>query len=234
MVGTMTYLIGSSFYNLNTPTSDKDYIQFIFPTREDLFKGNFTSKQTKNENGDDVVVKDIRLLLKGLKKGSLQMFEVLYSEPLNKVSSFDGFYVVYNYLRTRRNDLFEEQKGELLKAIQGELINRYKKFQSENTVKGYVNCCKLIWLFYTIGGGQNPFELIMNKDGYTEYWFEYYKNLRINHSSFKDIDDYVDRKEGLTNYYNDIKSCIVETNKNKPTLGYIEGQIFSEVFRGIC
>lgn len=49
MIDTMTYLIGSSFYNLNTPTSDKDYMQFAFPTREYLFKGNLTSKQTKNK-----------------------------------------------------------------------------------------------------------------------------------------------------------------------------------------
>ena len=230
----MRYLIGSKFYNLNTPTSDKDYIQFVFPTKDDLFKANFTSKQTKNENGDDVVVKDIRLLLKGLKKGSLQIFEVLYSEPIEDINK-SNFFWLYGYFKLYRNRLFEEQKGELLKAIQGELTNRYKKFQSENTVKGYVNCCKLVYLFYAIHfNSENPFELIMNQDNETKYLFEQYKKLRVNCNSFKDINDYVDRKEQLVKCFNDIKSEIIKTNEQKPTLEYIEKQIFSEVFRNIC
>ena len=228
----MTCIIGSKFYNLNTPSSDKDYIQFIFPTREDLFKGDFTSKQIKNENGDDVVVKDIRLLLKGLKKGSLQMFEALYSQPIEDINK-SNFFWLYGYFKLYRNRLFEEQKGELLKAIQGELTNRYKHFQTENTVKGYVNCCKLIWLFLNIKRGLNPFELIMNQDTDTTSWFEYYKDIRINCNSYKDVDDYIDRKESLDNHYNDIKSCIIKINEYKPSLEHIEGRIFSEVFREI-
>ena len=91
--------------------------------------------------------------------------------------------------------LVRNQRGELLKAIQGELTNRYKKFKSENTVKEYVHCCKLIWLFYQLNGGNNPFKLILEKDYLATDYFDHYKNLRFNCNSFKDIHDYVDRKE---------------------------------------
>lgn len=220
MEDNITYLTGSHFYGLNIESSDKDYIQFVYPTKHDLFYGNFISKSIKDENGNDVNIKDIRLLLKELKKGSLRMFEVLYSEPINDIGL--SWYPVIKTLNEIRDKVFEEQKGELLKAIQGELNNRYKSFKSERTIKGYTNCLKLIWLFNGIYQGYNPFKLIEDLDYLATDHLEYLKQIRINCVSFKDLNNYQEKQLYLDKIYNRCKATEIEVVKDKSTMALLE------------
>jgi len=134
----ITYLTGSYYYHINTELSDKDYIQFVLPTDHDLFYGKFTSKSIKDDEGNDINIKDIRMLLKELKKGSLRMFEILYSNPIEQINYINVFNSLLKSLDQMRDDIFQEQKGELLKAIQGELTGRYKKFKTERRIKTMV------------------------------------------------------------------------------------------------
>ena len=48
----MKYLLGSKFWKMNIDSSDNDYLQFVFPTKEDLFKGKFKSECCKINNDD--------------------------------------------------------------------------------------------------------------------------------------------------------------------------------------
>ena len=76
----MKYLLGSKFWKMNIDSSDNDYLQFVFPTKEDLFKGKFKSECCKINN-DDINIKDIRLLLKELEKSILNIFNLLQNSP---------------------------------------------------------------------------------------------------------------------------------------------------------
>lgn len=226
---TITYLTGSHYYGLNIESSDKDYIQFVFPTEHDLFYGKFISKSNKDENDDDINIKDIRLLLKELKKGSLRMFEILYSEPIDDIGK--TFYPVVTALNSMKDKLFEEQKGELLKSIQGELNNRYNSFKSERTIKGYVNCNKLIWLFNGIYQGYNPFKLIQDLDYLATDHLDYLKQIRINCVSFKDLNNYQEKQLYLEKIYNQCKDTTIEVVENKPTIEILEKFLINILFK---
>ena len=71
-------LTGSHNYNLNTPTSDKDYKYFVFPTFDDLYSGKcYTNAKTSSEL--DYTVHDIRHLGDLIWKANINFIEVLFS-----------------------------------------------------------------------------------------------------------------------------------------------------------
>jgi hypothetical protein len=219
---TITYLTGSHYYHINTELSDKDYIQFVLPTDHDLFYGKFTSKSIKDVEDNDINIKDIRMLLKELKKGSLRMFEILYSKPIEQIDYTNVFNSLLKSLNQMRDDIFQEQKGELLKAIQGELTGRYKKFKAERSIKEYVHCSKLIWLFNGIYQGYNPFKLIEDLDYLATDYLDYLKQIRINCVSFKDLNNYQEKYLYLEKIYNQCKNTTIEVVTEKPKLKYLE------------
>jgi len=71
-------LVGSHNYNLNTPSSDRDFKYFVTPTLEDLYYGNrfSTSKQSDTFDYD---CHDIRQLGDLLWKANINFIEVLFS-----------------------------------------------------------------------------------------------------------------------------------------------------------
>lgn len=71
-------LVGSHNYNLNIPSSDRDYIQFFIPTFEDIYKGKPESK-VRNFPGMDVTEHDIRRLPELLWKANVNFLEILFS-----------------------------------------------------------------------------------------------------------------------------------------------------------
>lgn len=71
-------LTGSHNYNLNTPTSDKDFKFFVTPTFEDLYKGKrFSSGKTSDTF--DFTAHDVRQLSHLLWKANPNFVEVLFS-----------------------------------------------------------------------------------------------------------------------------------------------------------
>lgn len=71
--------VGSPNYNLATPTSDKDYKAFVYPTIDDLYEG-IESKYAHVTADRDIEYHDIRRLPNLLVKGNVNFLEVLFSK----------------------------------------------------------------------------------------------------------------------------------------------------------
>ena len=71
-------LTGSHNYNLNTPTSDRDYKAFVFPNFEDLYSNKMFSKSVVTETFD-ATVHDVRKLPELWWKANINFIEVLFS-----------------------------------------------------------------------------------------------------------------------------------------------------------
>lgn len=74
-------LTGSHNYNLNTPSSDRDFKFFVAPTFDDLFNGNMFSNG-KQSDDLDFTVHDIRQLSHLVWKANINFVEVLFSTDL--------------------------------------------------------------------------------------------------------------------------------------------------------
>ncbi|MGL5067792.1 MAG: hypothetical protein ACRC6T_08255 [Sarcina sp.] len=156
----MKFLMGSYYWNLNIEGSDNDYLEYIVPTKEDLYYGNFTSVQSKDENGDDVNVKDIRLLFKELRKGSLISFQVLYSKELKENIDKENNKVlacIFEELEKYRDEVLEEVKPKLIKSCYGELTGRVKKFEKLKETKELANIVKLNFIIKNLLEKEDPF-----------------------------------------------------------------------------
>jgi len=71
-------LTGSHNYNLNTPTSDKDFKFFVTPTFEDLYHGHFFATGNHSDSVDYTVY-DVRKLGALVFKANISFIEVLFS-----------------------------------------------------------------------------------------------------------------------------------------------------------
>jgi predicted nucleotidyltransferase len=75
-------LTGSHNYNLNTPSSDKDWKIFVNPTFDDLYSGNFYSTSEMSEKVD-YTVHDIRKLAELIWKANINFIEVMFSREFS-------------------------------------------------------------------------------------------------------------------------------------------------------
>ena len=78
----MKLLYGSQNFGYDTPESDKDWLEFVYPTWEDIVSNNMKNKERKNEDGSVTKVKDIRLIIKMVEKSNFNDLQVLYSQEM--------------------------------------------------------------------------------------------------------------------------------------------------------
>ena len=74
-------LVGSHNYNLNTPSSDRDYKLFVEPSFDDLYAGKHFATGAQS-NTVDYTVHDVRGLSNLLWKANINFIEVLFSVDL--------------------------------------------------------------------------------------------------------------------------------------------------------
>jgi RNA repair pathway DNA polymerase beta family len=73
-------VVGSTNYNLVTPSSDVDRKLFVFPTFDDLYNtGEKIKSKSKHSEDEDVEVHDIRKLPQMLWKSNVNFIEVLFT-----------------------------------------------------------------------------------------------------------------------------------------------------------
>lgn len=87
----MRILYGSQNFGYDTPDSDKDYMEIVFPTLEDIVRGRTSNRETKQLDGSIVKVKDIRLLPKMLLKGNFNDLQILYSKEYEDCKGLEWF-----------------------------------------------------------------------------------------------------------------------------------------------
>lgn len=195
----MRYLLGSRFWGLNTESSDKDYVEYLFPTKTDLFNGIMVSEQFKDKNGNDVNRKDVRKLLYELRRGAVKSFEVLYSTPVT--FNDERFKKLYEFLNENKDLLLEELRVELEKAVVGEMKNRFNEFKNKKNMKAYVNFMKLAYVLDLLLKNRNPFKELPNHkalfDGYRELRsLSYDEFLKLYPNAFKEAEELYNRYYG--------------------------------------
>jgi len=92
-------LTGSYNYNLNTPTSDKDYKFFVFPNFDDLYAGKMFANAVTSPTLD-ATCHDVRQLVELVWKANLNFIEVLFSEACVRDSSLDFIFIARDSLAT--------------------------------------------------------------------------------------------------------------------------------------
>lgn len=114
----MRLLYGSQNFGYNTPQSDKDWLEFVYPTWEDIISNNMISKEKKNEDGSVTKVKDIRLIIKMVEKANFNDLQFLYSQETYNCEDLRWFYDNRNLLiRANLRQLFYTNKGYILSCI---------------------------------------------------------------------------------------------------------------------
>lgn len=75
----MKVLYGSQNFGYDSPTSDKDWVEFVYPTWDNILSNTLVNKELKNTDGSITKVKDIRLIPKMLMKLNFSDLQILYS-----------------------------------------------------------------------------------------------------------------------------------------------------------
>lgn len=207
----MKYLLGSYFWGMDTENSDKDYLEFVLPTQEEMFWGKFKSTCTKDENGNDTNIKDIRLMLKELKKGSLRMFEMMYA-PVADYHEQNNLILetIEKYLQSNRDKLFEELRIEFMRAVIGESKGRINSLEKNFNGKELAHLQKLYWLVYITHKYKNPFHIMLSDTNKQTL-----KKIRL----MPEKELFGTLKEDFKNYY---YKDFGEPSTDKPTLNELE------------
>lgn len=74
------FLYGSQNYMLDTEESDVDTIAIILPTERELYFEKPVTKEIHLDNGEHIVMKDIREYIRMLKKQNLNFLEILFTK----------------------------------------------------------------------------------------------------------------------------------------------------------
>jgi len=135
-------LVGSTNYNLNTASSDKDYKIFVAPTFEDLYCNNIFSKSYIGKL-EDFECHDIRKVSNLWWKANVNFLEVLFSEEcvVNKKLKIDTRMCLSTIFR-HRDEIVRMNLPYLYDACIGMHITKKKQIykgteDTQNLVKLY-------------------------------------------------------------------------------------------------
>jgi RNA repair pathway DNA polymerase beta family len=123
-------VVGSHNYNLVTPTSDIDRKLFVYPTFDDLYKSDKSSK-SKTSNTEDVEIHDIRKLPQMLWKSNVNFIEVLFSEASVTYNFAPGAQNLTHNLLRMREDIASMNLPYLFDACYGMFLRKKKDFDRD-------------------------------------------------------------------------------------------------------
>lgn len=151
------FLYGSQNYNLDTIDSDMDLIILYIPTAERLI--NLAPPLSKEEilaqTNEKNVLKDIRLFIKELLKGSPNALEILYTD--NYIIELE-YSSLWEDLQNNINDFLQRKMSGFLMAELGIMYNALKTAEAKNFTpkqakrvwhSGYTICNTLTFKDYT-------------------------------------------------------------------------------------
>lgn len=116
----MKFLIGSQNFGLDTPESDKDYLEVVYPSLNDLCKQIPSPKECKNEDGSITKVVDVRTLPSLFYKSNLDTLQLLYAKEVYNGGKLE------EYFRLHEDKLSTINVPRLYTSIMGTAYNRFK------------------------------------------------------------------------------------------------------------
>lgn len=146
----MRGVTGSRFWGCELDTSDTDVLEVVFPTKVDLYYGRKKDGAQKYFNGEDVIIKDVRSLMEGLRKGVLKYYEFINSAEVDGAIDSDELSLFYA-LAENMDNLFYMNEDALRIRLAKELRARLKKENKtrEELAKTVYHCMKLVLLLET-------------------------------------------------------------------------------------
>lgn len=126
-------LVGSTNYNLDTETSDRDYKVFVLPSFDDLYEGRMIGKEITGETAD-YNVHDIRKLPKLLWKANVNFIEVLYSVHL-ELPQKEPFASLMQGILDQKDALARMNLPYLYQACRGMAVRKHKEMLLDSPKK---------------------------------------------------------------------------------------------------
>lgn len=192
----MKLLYGSQNFGYNLADSDKDWLEFVYPTWEQIIKGDMISKERHNEDGSITKVKDIRLIAKMIKKANFNDLQFLFAAETEDCYSLRWFFA-------NRDKLIRYDMWQLYTSNAGYVKSQLKENTPKSIVRAYAFTFYLITLLNSC-----EFELYnsyfsvlrrntneKNKDGLKELVNRQITELENEYSKYKGVKDEAIEKE---------------------------------------
>lgn len=126
----MKLLYGSQNFGYNLVNSDKDWLEFVYPTWEQIIKGDLISKERQNEDGSITKVKDIRLIAKMIKKSNFNDLQFLFSIEMEDCCDLNWFFI-------NRDKLIRYNMWQLYVSNTGYIKSQLKENTPKSIVRAY-------------------------------------------------------------------------------------------------
>lgn len=126
----MKLLYGSQNFGYNLADSDRDWLEFVYPTWEQIIKGDMVSKEKHNEDGSITKVKDIRLIAKMIKKANFNDLQFLFAAEMKDCCPLRWFFA-------NRDKLIRYNMWQLYTSNAGYVKSQLKENTPKSIVRAY-------------------------------------------------------------------------------------------------
>lgn len=222
-------MVGSTNYNLNSNSSDKDYKCFVLPSFDDLYDGVFYSKSIISDVVD-LDVHDIRKITKLFWKSNINFMEVLFSReivinPEIEITSKDNLFKLF----FMRNEIAVINLPYLFNACVGMSINKKNSVE-----KGTEGTQDLVLKYgYDTKQAQHSIRVLNFLERFLNTNFNFQKAIYYPEND-KDRDMLLNIKNGnlsLNEYYNFHKNYLEKIEEIKEE--YISKKLNNELLKEI-
>ena len=136
------FLYGSQNYNLATENSDVDTVAIVLPTTKELYFNKPVTKEIHLDNGEHIVVKDIREFMNMLRKQNLNFMEVLFT----KFYYINPLYQnLWNLFLVNRERIARYNPELAVKSITGQILHTLNQAFNSFEGKKYANALKMYY-----------------------------------------------------------------------------------------
>lgn len=191
----MELLIGSQNFGYSTPESDKDWMQFVYPTWSDILNNNMTSKENILSDNTHVKIYDIRLINKIIWDAHISSLQFMFSTEYHDCDDLKWF--IENRDRLCRvsisrafkcntsNMIRDLNKKHDAKTLTRAFVfkNILNQFVSDSSISFYIPSA----YEYRINAlGMSEEQLIIERD----YYIEWFTKMKENANEFKQLEDH--------------------------------------------
>lgn len=114
----MRLLYGSQNFGYDTPQSDRDWLEFVYPSWINIIRNNQISIEHSNEDGSVTKMKDIRLISKMIEKANFNDLQFLYSQETYGCEDLKWFFENRGRLvRANLKQMYNTNKGYILAQL---------------------------------------------------------------------------------------------------------------------
>lgn len=185
------FLVGSQNYGTATDTSDVDTKLLIVPSLDDIYnnkKGESYTFKIPDGSGEQMVVKDIRCVLKEFRKQNLNILEILFTEYKIINPIYKDFWVE---LEKNKEEIVRYDQISAVKTTKGIALNAYSRLYSQNGEISDKQVANLVRLEYYLKNYINglPYEECIRPKGKDHDYIMQIRNHELGETALQLIAD---------------------------------------------